>query len=67
MPNVVGFKINGSTYEYDHEHLANLPTIDVTPTEGSTNTVQSGGVYDAVNSVKVKFADPNSDGNIVVT
>lgn len=46
MPNeVVGFKINGSTYEYDHEHLANLPTIDATPTQGSSNAVSSGGVW----------------------
>ena len=45
MPEVTGFKINGSTYEYDHEHLANLPTIDATPTANSANAVQSGGVW----------------------
>ena len=56
MPNeVVGFKINGSTYEYDHEHLANLPTIDATPTANSTNAVQSGGVKSALDGLQAEI------------
>lgn len=56
MPNnVVGFKINGSTYEYDHDHLANLPDIDATPTANSTNAVQSGGVKTALEAVQAEI------------
>lgn len=56
MPNeVVGFKINGSTYEYDHEHLANLPTIDAEPTANSTNAVQSGGVKSALDGLQAEI------------
>lgn len=53
MPNnVIGFKINGQTYPYDHDHLANLPTIDAVPTAGSTNAVQSGAVKQIENIAK---------------
>lgn len=52
MPNVIGFKINGTTYEYDYDNLADIPTIDSIPTEDSTNAVQSGGVYDAIAAVQ---------------
>lgn len=54
MPNIVGFKIEGSTYEYDHGHLANLPTIDAEPTENSTNAVQSGGVKSALDGLQAE-------------
>lgn len=56
MPNeVVGFKINGSTYKYDHEELANLPDIDATPTANSTNAVQSGGVKSALDGIQAEI------------
>ena len=41
--------------------------LDATPTQGSTNAVQSGGVYDAIEASTSTFADSNSDGNIVIT
>ena len=56
MPNeVVGFKINGSTYKYDHNELENLPTIDATPTANSTNAVQSGGVKSALDGIQAEI------------
>lgn len=61
MPNeVVGFKINGSTYKYDHEELANLPDIDATPTANSTNAVQSGGVKSALDTLQAQIPQIDS-------
>ena len=66
MPNnVIGFKINGQTYPYDHDHLANIPVVDASPTAGSTNAVQSGGVYQAIESVRLVYTD-DGEGNITV-
>ena len=61
MPNnVVGFKINGSTYKYDRNELANLPDIDSVPTQGSTNAVSSGGVYSALADKADKDSTPET-------
>ena len=42
--------------QVDYESLANLPTIDVVPTFGSRNAVQSNGVYNAL-SKKLDASD----------
>lgn len=42
--------------------------FDTTPTAGSTKAVTSGGIYNALTSIKsISCADTNSDGNIVIT
>lgn len=46
MSTIIGFKVDGNVNLYDHDHLANIPTIDSTPTENSTNAISSGAVYE---------------------
>jgi len=42
--------LNGESASYylDYDNFSNTPTIDATPTDGSTNAVQSDGVFDAL-------------------
>lgn len=42
---------NGSAWSYQNVPSAAVVPTDATPTEGSTNPVQSGGVYDAIHSL----------------
>lgn len=49
MPNIVDrFNINGEDYHIE-------PVMDDVPTEGSNNTVKSGGVYDALHSTNPRY------------
>lgn len=40
----------------DYQSLANLPTIDSTIIDGSTNAVQSGAVYDAISNINTQLS-----------
>ena len=58
-------KINFKGVEYDIK-----PLTDATPTQGSTNAVQSGGVYEALQikgDVKsVNAIEPDASGNVEI-
>ena len=45
---IKGIMTQDGIAKMDYESLVNLPTIDGTPTQGSTNAVQSGAVYTAL-------------------
>jgi len=45
-----GIRVGGTVHQYDYNYLANKPSIDEGPTEGSTNLVASGGVKAALDA-----------------
>ena len=52
---------NGTTMAEVHDGQGGTGTIDPTPTEGSTNAVSSGGVYDELTDLKSDLSDLSDD------
>lgn len=58
---------NGTTTAEVHDGQGGTVTIDSTPTEGSTNAVSSGGVYDELTDLKSDLNDLETDIEEVYT
>lgn len=45
---------------YSYSEIVNTPTVDATPTQNSTNAVQSGGVYTEITAINSTIGDINT-------
>lgn len=63
---IIGFKVNGSTEQYNYPNLDNRPVPDETLSqEGQPADAKATG--NAIGAITPQFTDSNNDGNIVIT
>ena len=63
---IIGFKVNGSTEQYNYPNLDNRPVPDETLSqEGQPADAKATG--NAIGAITPQFTDSNNDRKIVIT